>query len=340
MRLLALGGDRAGALLAYKRCAEALRRELRRGAERRDGRAHTSGSAIPSRPTRASERARSTTPPRRRSRGPAARVGAAARGLGAGRPRVGLLRARDAARPASASRDWPRSCSTWAERQGVVAARTRSYAAEGRLSLAPVSDWLRSAALSPHLARLDDVWRVEVARIVPELLGRATRPAAARAADGVRRAPALLRGPGPGGARGTAAALALDRRPAMVRPRDDRVAALPVALRPARAAAGARHLAPGGARRGAPAARAAARPARRLAAGRGRARAARRGGDGCARRPGWQHHLDADCRDASLPRDRGQSAVHRRDRARRRAAAALPARPSRGSPGCRRGRTR
>jgi predicted ATPase/DNA-binding XRE family transcriptional regulator len=64
--------------------------------------------------------------------------------------------------------------STWAQRQGVATAKTRSYAAEGRLSLAPVSEWLRSDALSPHLARLEDVWRVEVARILPELL--AARP--------------------------------------------------------------------------------------------------------------------------------------------------------------------
>src|SRR5262249_21778413 len=63
---------------------------------------------------------------------------------------------------------------TWAQRQGLATARTRSYAAEGRLSLAPVSEWLRSEALSPYLARLEDVWRVEVARILPELL--ADRP--------------------------------------------------------------------------------------------------------------------------------------------------------------------
>ena len=59
---------------------------------------------------------------------------------------------------------------TWAERQGVATAKTRSYAAEGRLSLAPVREWLRSDALLPHLAGLDDVWRAEVARILPELL--------------------------------------------------------------------------------------------------------------------------------------------------------------------------
>jgi tetratricopeptide (TPR) repeat protein len=60
--------------------------------------------------------------------------------------------------------------STWARRQGVATATTRCYGAEGRLSLAPVSEWLRGDALSPHLARLEDVWRIEVARILPELL--------------------------------------------------------------------------------------------------------------------------------------------------------------------------
>ena len=49
-------------------------------------------------------------------------------------------------------------------------AKTRSYAAEGQLSLAPVTDWLRSDVLRPNLARLDMVWRTEVSRILPELL--------------------------------------------------------------------------------------------------------------------------------------------------------------------------
>jgi predicted ATPase/DNA-binding SARP family transcriptional activator len=57
----------------------------------------------------------------------------------------------------------------WAQRQGAAVAKTRSYSAEGQLSLAPVSEWLRSDALSPQLGRLDDIWRVEVARLLPEL---------------------------------------------------------------------------------------------------------------------------------------------------------------------------
>ena len=57
----------------------------------------------------------------------------------------------------------------WASQQGVVTAKTRSYAAEGQLSLAPVTDWLRSEGLRAPLRQLDAVWLTEVARILPEL---------------------------------------------------------------------------------------------------------------------------------------------------------------------------
>ena len=58
----------------------------------------------------------------------------------------------------------------WVKQEGSAAAYTRSYAAEGRLSLAPITDWLRSEALSPALNALDDLWLTEVARLLPELL--------------------------------------------------------------------------------------------------------------------------------------------------------------------------
>ncbi len=67
---------------------------------------------------------------------------------------------------------------TWVQTQGFAAAYTRSYAAEGRLSLAPVTDWLRSPALRPHLTTLGDVWLTEVSRLLPEMLS--ARPALAR----------------------------------------------------------------------------------------------------------------------------------------------------------------
>ena len=58
----------------------------------------------------------------------------------------------------------------WANGRGAITAKARSYAAEGQLSLAPVTDWLRSDDLHGSLKQLDEVWLSEVARILPELL--------------------------------------------------------------------------------------------------------------------------------------------------------------------------
>src|SRR5215470_14035961 len=57
----------------------------------------------------------------------------------------------------------------WASQHGAVTAKARSYAAEGQLSLAPVTEWLRSEGLRAPLRQLDAVWLTEVARILPEL---------------------------------------------------------------------------------------------------------------------------------------------------------------------------
>lgn len=58
----------------------------------------------------------------------------------------------------------------WAQRQGIPAARTRAYGAEGRLAYAPIGEWLRSSSLAPAVAGLDTVWRSEISRLLPELL--------------------------------------------------------------------------------------------------------------------------------------------------------------------------
>jgi DNA-binding SARP family transcriptional activator/tetratricopeptide (TPR) repeat protein len=58
----------------------------------------------------------------------------------------------------------------WAEQQSFTVARTRSYAAEGRLSFAPAAEWLRNAAIRPHVTALDNVWLTEITRLLPELL--------------------------------------------------------------------------------------------------------------------------------------------------------------------------
>jgi len=168
MRLLALGGDRGAALQAYLQCKSALQREL---------------AAEPSADTvrtferiRATELGPETSAVRREGNLAASSLvgrqaewarlreaweravnGRASFALVTGVAGIGKSRLAE-------------ELLTWAERQGVATAKTRSYAAEGRLSLAPVREWLRSDALLPKLADLDDVWRAEVARILPELL--------------------------------------------------------------------------------------------------------------------------------------------------------------------------
>jgi DNA-binding SARP family transcriptional activator len=172
MRLLAVTGDRVAALQAYGQCKEALHREL--AAEPSPETVHTyeriraaePGPKAPSGgreeiPAAASLVGRQAEWSRLREAWERAALGRASFALVTGDAGIGKSRLAE-------------ELLTWAQRQGVATAKTRSYAAEGRLSFAPVSEWLRSGALSPHLARLEDVWRVEVARILPEL--RAARP--------------------------------------------------------------------------------------------------------------------------------------------------------------------
>lgn len=54
-------------------------------------------------------------------------------------------------------------------RGGGAVARARCFAGEHSLPLAPVSEWLRSAACRPAIERLPAAWRAEVVRLVPEI---------------------------------------------------------------------------------------------------------------------------------------------------------------------------
>jgi DNA-binding SARP family transcriptional activator/predicted ATPase len=58
----------------------------------------------------------------------------------------------------------------WASQQDFATAKTRAYAAEGRLSYGSVTEWLRSEPLRAGRASLDPVWLSEMARLLPELL--------------------------------------------------------------------------------------------------------------------------------------------------------------------------
>ncbi|MFP5283190.1 MAG: ATP-binding protein, partial [Actinomycetes bacterium] len=58
----------------------------------------------------------------------------------------------------------------WCARRGVAAAEARCYAAEGPLPYAAVTAWLRADAVRPRLVGLDQVRRVDLARLLPDLL--------------------------------------------------------------------------------------------------------------------------------------------------------------------------
>ncbi len=58
----------------------------------------------------------------------------------------------------------------WANRQAITTARTRAYAAEGSLAYTPVIEWLRTPPLRAAIADLGAPWRMELARLLPELL--------------------------------------------------------------------------------------------------------------------------------------------------------------------------
>jgi DNA-binding SARP family transcriptional activator/predicted ATPase len=168
MRLLMLNNDRAGALRVYQTCVTALRREL--GVE-------------PSQQTReAYERLLRLKPPgtpapQRHARREAGlpligrqceweQLRIAWRQASAGEPGVALIMGEAGIGKSRLAEE----LLAWANQQGVGMAKTRCYAAEGQLSLAPATDWLRSDTLRPYLTQLDTVWRVEVSRILPELL--------------------------------------------------------------------------------------------------------------------------------------------------------------------------
>jgi DNA-binding SARP family transcriptional activator len=56
-------------------------------------------------------------------------------------------------------------------RDGAVVAVGRCFESNGRLSLAPVSDWLRAPAISAARGRSDPIWRREAERLVPSTGG-------------------------------------------------------------------------------------------------------------------------------------------------------------------------
>ena len=164
MRLCALQGDRAGALRAYQTCAALLERELAvepspairadferlRAAEELVSPLSEQTVALPL-IGRQEEWARLLATWSRAARGQAQMV------LIRGEAGIGKTRLAE-------------ELAHWCNPQGIAVATARSYAIEGRLAYAPVTEWLRSRAVKSTLSGLDVVWLSEVARLLPELM--------------------------------------------------------------------------------------------------------------------------------------------------------------------------
>ncbi|MGH2502118.1 MAG: AAA family ATPase, partial [Ktedonobacterales bacterium] len=182
MRLLAQTGDRVGELRAFQACASALLQALGIGPSQTTEELHHRLLQMTPPPIASGHRDQ-----------PASTAAQAADPLAAPAPLVGRQREWGQLQAAwrAASAHGPghgpgfvlvtgeagigksrlaEELTRWASQQGATTATARSYAVEGRLSFAPVIDWLRSPELRPSIGRLDPLLLTELARVLPELL--------------------------------------------------------------------------------------------------------------------------------------------------------------------------
>lgn len=168
MRLLALKGDRAGALRVYHTCVTTLQRELGIAPspatyEVYQRLVHLESAGVKAEAPRPVRTASPSLIGRRRERDQLLQAWQSAT---EGGPRFVLLSGEAGIGKSRLGDEMLR----WARQHGAGTAKTRCYAAEGQLSLAPVIEWLRSDCLRPSLAHLDSIWLTELTRLLPELL--------------------------------------------------------------------------------------------------------------------------------------------------------------------------
>ena len=143
MRVLALAGDRPGALRAYRDHAGALRRELGVEPSAELQRAHAALLRDAERAATPAAAGHDAGPPLIGRHREWQNLVDAFRAATAGPPGFALI----TGVPGIGKSRLAEELMTWARRQGVTVASTRSYATEGELSLAPVTDWLWTTLL-------------------------------------------------------------------------------------------------------------------------------------------------------------------------------------------------
>ena len=158
IHLHTLKDDRAGALRAYHTCVSMLQRELgvEPGPATREAYERVLKVESP-----AGVSLSATFPLVGRDR-EWAQLQSAWRAASAGRPQMAILIGEGGIGKTRLADE----LFTQAKRQGIQAASAHCYSAEGALAYAPVVAWLRARALP----KLDPIWLIEVARLLPEIL--------------------------------------------------------------------------------------------------------------------------------------------------------------------------
>lgn len=174
MRLYALQGDRAAALLVYQTCVEVLRSELavEPGVETQQAYERLLNHQVPQ-VLRASAPSALEVPPFVGRQAEWQLLQAIWRDVARGHAHLLVISGEAGIGKTRLAEE----LMEWAQYQGILTARAHAYAAEGQLAYAPVVDWLRTPALQGRLARLEETWLVEVARLLPELISDHSDPA-------------------------------------------------------------------------------------------------------------------------------------------------------------------
>jgi DNA-binding SARP family transcriptional activator len=171
MELQADAGDRAGAISTFHKCAEILDREL---------------EVKPSRPTeilverllspdgpdiagsRSHARARFAQWTRLVGRDQAFdQITECWRNVVEGRPRLLVVMGDAGVGKSRLVYDVAQK----ARKDGIVVATTRCFGMAGAVALKPVADWLRHPRIQRSLPTLDEIWRVEIDRLIPDAAG-------------------------------------------------------------------------------------------------------------------------------------------------------------------------
>ncbi len=177
MELQARAGDRADAITTYHRCASVLEQEL--GVDPDPATTRVLDRILGRSLRQASGTAQDGLPPRPRQPALVGRKAEMEALLEAwqrvvrGRSGVVLLHG-----PAGVGKS--RLVSELVARaaaSGAVATTGECFEASGRLSLAPVAQWVRHPAVAAARSTLDPVWRAEVDRLVPSPAAAPARPA-------------------------------------------------------------------------------------------------------------------------------------------------------------------